>query len=286
MVQKCKTCDYERNAPDGICLLKKTSDGLILRCVGGWSKDKHYYLRRYLEIFTTSMREKWKGQLYYLDLFAGPGKCRVRETEEEIDASPLIALNTRFPFAGYFFVELNKESMNALKKRCDNHSLYDRIVFIEGDCNEKIDLVINEIPQRSLGLAFIDPTGLHFRFPTLEKLSQRKVDLIITFPLWMSIGRNLKKFLEQEASLLDLTIGDKDWRKCKTRREIVQYFRKKLETLNYVIVKSEEEREISIRSTTKNLPLYCLLFASKHPLGYEFWKRVGETNHTGQRSLF
>src|SRR5690348_5460979 len=30
--------------------------------------------------------------MYYVDLFAGPGRCRIRGTEKELDGSPLIAL--------------------------------------------------------------------------------------------------------------------------------------------------------------------------------------------------
>lgn len=281
---KCKNCDYLRNAPEGICLVKPASDGLPLRCVGGWSKAKHYYLKRYIDTFTTGMRLKWKGQLYYLDLFAGPGKCRIRETEEEIDGSPLLALNSVFPFAGYFFVELEREVLNCLSKRCKSHKVHEKINFIQGDCNEKINEIINDIPSRSLSLAFIDPTGLHFKFSTLQELAKRKVDLIITFPEGMAIKRNLKKFLEQEHSLLDNVIGDREWRQFKTGREIIGYFRKKLETLEYQEVKLGDE--IPIRSTIKNLPLYCLLFASKHPVGYKFWKEVGKIEYTGQRRLF
>lgn len=280
----CKNCDYVQNAPDGVCSLKLASDGLPLRCVGGWSKAKHYYLRRYIYAFTTGMRLKWHGQLYYIDLFTGPGKCRVRETEEEIDGSPLLALNGPFPFAGYFFVEIDREILDILSERCKSHRLYKRIHFLEGDCNEKIDEIISQIPLRSLSLAFVDPTGLHFKFSTLQKLATRKVDLIVTFPEGMAINRNIKKFLEEESCPLDEVMGDRGWRQFKTGKGILKDYRKKLQSLGYEEVKLGDE--IVIRSITKKLPLYCLLFASKHLLGYEFWKNIGKIEYTGQRELF
>jgi three-Cys-motif partner protein len=283
-LQKCTNCDYFSNAPDGICSLRPASDGLPLRCVGGWSKAKHYYLRRYIYAFTTGMRLKWHNQLYYIDLFAGPGKCRARETEEEIEGSPLLALNTQFPFAGYFFVELNREILNILSERCKRHQLYEKIQFIEGDCNEKIDEVTSKIPLRSLSLAFIDPTGLHFKLSTIEKLATRKVDLIITFPEGMAVNRNIKKFIEEENCPLDEVMGDSRWRQFKTGKEIIKYYREKLQSLGYREVKLGDE--VPIRSISKKLPLYCLLFASKHPLGYKFWKNIGKIEHTGQRRLF
>lgn len=292
---KCKNCDYLKNAPDGICSLRMAADGLLIRCVGAWSKAKHYYLKRYIDTFTTSMRLKWHGQLYYIDLFAGPGKCRIRTTEEEIDASPLIALSAPYPFAGYFFVDLNKGALDTLLTRCKRHKYYDRMKLIHGDCNLVIDNIIKDIPRRSLSLAFIDPTGLHFKLQTLQKLAKRKVDLIITFPQGMAINRNIKKFLKEEHSPLDEWIGDEGWRQLyhkklrgqkdeMVERGIVGYYRKKLEALGYQEVKLGEE--IPIRSIAKNLPLYCLLFACKHPLGHKFWQDISKVDHTGQRRLF
>ncbi|MCK4325174.1 three-Cys-motif partner protein TcmP [bacterium] len=294
-LQECTHCDYIKNAPDGICSLRLASDGLSLRCVGEWSKAKHYYLRRYIHIFTAGMRLKWRNQLYYIDLFSGPGKCRVRETEEEIDGSPLLALNSQFPFAGYFFVEVNKEILNILSERCKDHQLGERIHLMGGDCNEKIDEIMSKVPSRSLSLAFIDPTGLHFRFSTIKKLATRKTDLIITFPQGMAINRNIKKFLKEEHSPLDDWMGDREWRQLYQKqlkgqrdevveRGIIGYYRKKLETVGYKEVRLGDE--IPIRSVAKNLPLYCLVFASRHPLGYKFWKDIAKIEHTGQRRLF
>jgi len=143
---------------------------------------------------------------------------------------------------------------------------------------------MRDIPIRSLSLAFIDPTGLHFKFVTLQKIAQRKVDLIITFPEGMAIKRNIKKFLAEQHSPLDDVIGDREWRTHQTGRGIIEHYRKKLASLGYQEVKSGEE--IPIRSTEKNLPLYCLLFASKSPLGHKFWKDISMIEHTGQRRLF
>lgn len=281
---KCKNCDHESNAKGGVCSLKKASDGLLLRCVGDWSEAKHYYLKRYIEIFTTSMREKWNGQLYYIDLFSGPGKCKIRQTEEEIDGSPLIALNAPYAFARYFFVDLDQEVVNALSERCRNHPNYDRINFYPRDCNTVIDDIIKDIPMRSLSLAFVDPTGFHFKFSTSQKLAKRRVDLIITFPEGMARKRNMNKFLAEPHSPLDDVMGDNGWRQFKTGREIIEYYRKKLSFLEYQEVKLGAE--IPIRASNTNILLYFLLFASKHPLGHQFWRDIGKIDHTGQRRLF
>src|ERR1019366_7008642 len=111
----------------------------------------------YLDIFSVGMNKKWAGKLYYVDLFAGPGKCLIRDTNEEIDGSPLIAL--KFNFAKYFFVESDKGCRRALAARVKARAPEKNkdVEIIQGDCNDEIDRL--NLPPSGLGLAFIDPTG-------------------------------------------------------------------------------------------------------------------------------
>ena len=135
------------------------SDGLPVRDSGIWITEKLYYLGRYLKIFSIGMKKKWAGRLYYVDLFAGPGRCRIRETEKEIDGSPLVAL-LGFDFARYFFFEMESSCFEALGERTKKRApdKWEKVKMIPGDCNDTIDRA--GLPQEGLGLAFIDPTGI------------------------------------------------------------------------------------------------------------------------------
>jgi three-Cys-motif partner protein len=285
----CIKCDHEKNAPNGVCLTSKGTDGLNVRCVGGWAKDKYYYIGRYLDMFTISMRQKW--QLYYIDLFSGCGKCRVRETGEEIDGSGLIALNLRFPFNKYFFIDLDNMSLQSLQDRVRGHPLFDRISFKMGDCNELVMQLLPNLPNKgTLYLVLIDPTGLQISFDTIRKLtSRRRADLVITFPEGMAIKRNIDKFFAKEDSLLDDFMGDRKWRDLYNpaskldKHFLVNLYKDNLRNIDYQEVKTGFD--ILIRSTKRRLPLYFIIFASKNPLGYRFWSSVSEIDPTGQRRL-
>jgi three-Cys-motif partner protein len=89
--------------------------------------DKHDYLRRYIEA-TRDVRggfdgsrprgEHPIGRTAYVDLFAGSGRARVRETRQFIDGSPLVALKTaRNPFTVVILCELNETNAEALRRR-------------------------------------------------------------------------------------------------------------------------------------------------------------------------
>ena len=291
----CKTCKYRKEPPkDGICPVPSESDGLAIRCVGEWSKDKYYYLGRYVDAFTTAMQGKWKVGLCYIDLFSGQGKSRIRETGQEIDASPLISLQTKSHFSKYIFIDSDDTSINALRQRI---SRFPNLIHpIRADCNKDVDTIISKIPSKSLSLAFADPTGLDLHFQTLQKLTEeRRVDLIIIYPEGMALKRNIPKFLRsKKQNPLDLWMGDNGWKEVyesrlkqfgyeEAVRAILQYYREKLKILDYQKAKSGEE--ILVRSSTRKLPLYLLLFASKHPLGYKLWAKIAAIESTGQRKL-
>ena len=94
--------------------LKPEDDGLPLRAAGPWAQEKLDYLARYIAVFESSMHAKWRVR-NYVDLLAGPGKNRIRDTGAVILGSPLLALTTRYPFTGYHFVELDPGHAEALR---------------------------------------------------------------------------------------------------------------------------------------------------------------------------
>jgi len=265
------------------------SDGLVARDSGAWAKEKLYYLERYFDIVSVGMKKKWAGRLYYVDLFAGPGKCRIRETNEEIDGSPLIAL--KFNFAKYFFVESDDKRCRALQARVKARAPEKDVEIIQGDCNDEIEKI--KLPPSSLGLAFIDPTGVYsLAFGTIRKLAHdRKIDLIINFPEGMGIRMNLFQYTETERNALNRFMDSARWqeryRQAPTSfneicTEIAKEYLTNLRSLGYIAVDGDW---IPVR-TDQNTLLYYLLFASKHRRGNDFWRKIKRIDPYGQRHLF
>jgi three-Cys-motif partner protein len=266
------------------------NDGLPVRGSGIWAKEKLYYLERYLDIFSVGMQQKWHGSIYYVDLFAGPGQCRITETGEEFDGSPLIAL--KFNFAKYFFFESDPACFKALETRIRARApeKLRNITLIPADCNKKIDQV--KPTSGALGLAFVDPTGiLPIAFETIRKLAaNRKIDLIINFHEGMGIRMNIHQYPKKEQSALKQFLGsDRSIKQFRTApssidqvcHEITNEYRDNLRGLGYQVVDGDR---IPIK-TDKNALLYYLLFASKDPRGNDFWRKIGLIDPHGQRKL-
>lgn len=284
MNNKCNGCSHDDNTVEGLCQVQKGSDGLEVLCVGEWALEKHYYLDRYLRLVTKAMVNKWNSGLTYIDLFSGPGKCIVRESGEEVDGSPLIAL--KHGFTRYIFVETNKKSIEVLEKRCKTLKSNNSVSFIPEDCNDVIDEIRKLIPKDSLSVALVDPFRLNFKFDTYEKLTNnRRMDLIINFPIGMAIKRNLK------SKELDSFLGGDTWRssilhsKNNISVDISNYFKANLAKIGYIQPKEYFIGDVVVKNSLK-VPLYNLLFASKHPLGTTFWDKIRKYDPSGQKTLF
>lgn len=84
------------------------SDGLPVLVQGSWSRDKLYFLSYFISLFNGGMKYKWPTRAF-VDLFAGPGLCKDRNTGAEFLGSPLEALGCHVPFTHLFLNDINKE---------------------------------------------------------------------------------------------------------------------------------------------------------------------------------
>ncbi len=290
--------------------LQPQDDGLPMRPSGAWVAEKLDYLERYINIFETSMRSKPWRKRHYIDLFAGPGKCFVSETGDVYLGSPLLSLTTPHPFTDYFFVDLNPDNIATLKRRCDVSSTCDHIQYFVGDSNIVVREIVDHIlavdrlriPGKwsSLNLTFLDPEGLELRWETVATLAQPyRMDLIIHYPqggLNRYMGQASKA---EEQTAVDLFFGGIEWRKLYEEwqnkrthfgihRLLMDHYKEKLQELGYKEVLRDDEvgDEPLIRNAKKKAPLYRLLFASKHPLGHDFWRKITRRDIHGQARLF
>lgn len=263
-----------------------TSDGLPARGSGAWVLDKKDYVERYLGIFTKGVSNKWGGKLAYVDLFSGPGKNLIRDTGEEVDGSPLLAL--KCDFARYVFVDV-PEVLATLRTRLREHPKFACISFVEGDCNIVIDALLKHLPADHLTLAFIDPTGLQIRFDTIRRLvHNRKVDLLMTIQFGMGIQMNFHQYIKSEGDALTAFLGNNDWRTdveeagtvSQAGKRILKKYMAQLRTLGYL-----ETNDLEIVRNDQNTPLYFVVMASRHELGNKFWREVTKIAPSGQRTM-
>jgi len=278
------------------------NDGLVMRAAGEWVKFKLDYLSRYIDIFETSMRRKWDRR-FYIDLLSGPGKNRIKKTNEVLFGSPLIALTTKYPFTNYIFNEIDNNYYEALAKRLkEGLNPQIKVDLYNSDCNLVVDEIIRKEGyslNASLNFCFLDPEGLNVKWSTMEKLANvRRMDILFFYPQ-EGIARNIEHYYEsEEACKLDEFFGDREWRYIYTdlkkknqlrfiHRHFIDYYKSKLQQLGYIDFSNDHIEDAPlIRSSKTKAPLYRLVFASKHELGNIFWKKISKIDFTGQKRLF
>jgi three-Cys-motif partner protein len=261
-------------------------DGLPAQCVGQWSADKHYYLKQYIEA-TRAVRAgylppKGRGGAAFIDLFAGPGLVRVRESGDIQDGSPMVAFcHAEAPFTRLVFCDLDGDNVRALRSRTASQA--GRVTIIEGDCNKKIDQVIEVVPEHGLNIALVDPFSLSaLKFHTLKRLAEfKRMDLVIHFPTG-DIKRNLRQH-EKTRRSLDEALGTPDWAsKISNDTDVaalIDVFKSQIATLGYG---SQQVRSEPIKNS-QNVTIYYLVYASKNDRGDKIWQSITKNKPTGQR---
>lgn len=275
-------------------LPRLVNDDLSTPPVGGWSEDKYRHVQHYAEIFATSMKNKWPCRVY-VDLFAGAGRSKLRESGAIVPSSPLLALGIRDPFDKYVFCDADPVKLDALRQRVEREYPNAKVDYVDRDVNESVDEVLAKIPLHRTGygvltFCFADPYGLrNLRFATLKRLSERLVDCLVLIPSGMEARRFWEELNEPDNPTLDVFLGTTSWREeAKTTKLnpldfVTDQFGRRMATLGYRYAGLSEA--LLVRSTAKNLALYDLVLFSRSKLGERFW-REARKYATDQQSLF
>ena len=268
--------------------LVTASDGLPALEVADHAKEKEFVLRRIVEIFNVGMQNRWD-QRYYVDVFAGPGRCLIRGTTTEINGSPMLAAESAAKFTDYFLADSDPESLSTLRERISRLALPEEIgvQYYLNDADTVVREILKDLPQarQSLGLTVFDPWGWDFSFETLATMSaNRRLDLVVNFPIGY-IKRNWDRELAQLDRFMNGTSYKEPFQSAMRRetpgelpaRVLLDAYATELRNIGYGFIRDNVRVDNS-----RHLTLYSLIFASKHERGADFWDKVTQRQGTGQ----
>lgn len=253
--------------------------------VGKWAEDKHALVSYYAKLFATGMKDKWHERIY-IELYAGSGYSKIRNTTRIISGSPLQALALEHPFDKYIFCEANPVALGALRTRVEKIAPSAKVAYIQGDCNKRVGDILSEISPHSSGhrvlsLCFVDPYDIGIKFETLHKLSDRFVDFLVLLALYMDANRNYENYVKDAAVKIDEFLGSPTWREEWKARQLegtpfpqflAEEFSKSMETLQYRSQPFYKMKPVKIAEM--NVALYRLALFSRSAVAYTFWDQV------------
>lgn len=265
-------------------------DGLPVEEVGVWAKEKHEYLCRYIDI-SRSARAKYLGPrkagATYIDLFCGPGRCKVRDSDEWIDGGVVAAWKKSqeggSPFSQIYICDLDIQRREAAAIRL--RKLGAPVIEIDGAAVDVVKQVIVQLNAYGLHFAFLDPFDLAaLNFDIIVALSAlKRIDMLVHISQ-MDLQRNVVTYATTDNSPFDTFAPG--WREKVSiaqgqqnlRQQIFKYWRDSVAELGVW-----PSTDMRLLTGSNNQPLYWLLMAAKHPLPHKFWTTA--SNIEGQSTF-
>ena len=274
---------------------------------GAWTRQKLEILRRYLDTYTTVLKEQ-PFNLVYVDAFAGAGAWSPESTydiadygeyREMVDGSATIALNVADkPFDRLIFIEKNEGRSTSLRALRDNYPGRSIQVFSD-DANVALPRFCEQMGDFDRAVVFLDPFATQVNWSTVEAVADtRKIDCWILFPL-MAIARMMP--IEQEptpalSAHLDRIFGSREhWQglyrpplqsdmfdsdprlqRSSGSEQIAGLYRTRLESAFARVAPTRRTLRNSMNS-----PLFELFFAASNPAGAR--RAIPIANHILER---
>jgi len=263
------------------------ADGLPARCSGDWIRRKHHYLDHYCGITAMAMKNRFKSRVF-VDVMAGPGLCKLKDTGEELFGSPLTAM--KHPFTKFVFIESDPIMAAALEKRVQAHPKAELATVISEDWTKVV--TTGQLDFEGLVVAFVDPTGIaQAPWTAVERLlrGNRSIDLLTTLQYSMGITLNLYQYVDAEpekTTALDVFLGERDWRNWQRGRSDSEFtghvLNRYLEKFGDLGFQSSRQITVGARDSAFR---YRLALLSRHPKADEFWQKIITVDESGQREL-
>ena len=238
---------------------------------GNWTTAKLRVLGKYLQAYTTALRNKPDRRRpfrkAYIDAFAGTGYRESRaeqadgvqelllpdladdEPQELLEGSARIALRTAPPFDRYIYIERSLQRCQQLEGlRSEFPALASRIDILQGDANKEIQRLCTMNWRSHRAVLFLDPYGMQVEWETLEAVARTgAIDLWLLFPLGVGVNRLVTRSGDIPSGWrrrLDLILGTEEWYDAFYRVERVPDL-------------IDGERESVVKASVESIGRYC-----------------------------
>ena len=187
--------------------------------IGYWSEVKLDIVREYASAYSVilSARNNPSFHHIYIDAFAGAGVHLSRKTGEFVPGSPVNALAIHPRFKAYYFIDLDGDKFDSLKRITAN---IPTAHLFHGDCNS---ILLKEVFPNCLyadyrrALCLLDPYGLHVDWEVIHAAGQMKsFEVFLNFPV-ADMNRNVlwndpRSVSEEQAKRMSKYWGDDSWK--------------------------------------------------------------------------
>lgn len=260
--------------------------------IGYWSEVKLDIVREYASAYSRILAAQVGLYHVYIDGFAGAGEHLSKATSDVIPGSPRVVLGIAPPFREFFFVDMDGDKVEHLKRLAGDRS---DVHLHHGDCNRVLlDEVFPRVRYEDYrrGLCLLDPYGLDLEWAVIREAGRlRTIDLFLNFPI-MDANRNVlwrdpTNVSEAQAARLTRFWGDESWRDAVYRPSRQgNLFQKTVEKAgNDEVVQAFCRRLLDVagfKNVPKPIPMrndqgrtvYYLIFASQKAVANQIVRQI------------
>jgi three-Cys-motif partner protein len=278
---------------DRLALASDDSD--IARAARPWTRDKLALIGYYLTPFARLCSEKAGGWVY-VDGFAGNGANSVDEFGRA-KGSALLGATTTPPPNYLIAIESDPTNFRALESRL--RKIDPRFVVRNGDANNLLPELLNQVDRSLPGFCVRDPEGLELSWTTVELCARNRVrsypyELLIYFSTpgaARSAGVQDSRFLDMNEDRLNRFFGNEQWRAVADPirrgelppgaggRRFLDLYEKQLRALGYRTILHRPANSMA------GTLVYHLIFASANAAGENIMKDALRRAYASQRPL-
>jgi len=195
---------------------------------------KLIFLNYSLDMYTTIIKKHFTN-VFYVDLFAGSGINKMKNSKDDLVGSPFIAfLNHKDKYTKFFFCENDSKLFDALEKRTIALSPKN-VEFFDKDCNTELDSIIKQISgfNNKHAFFFIDPYSMEFNWKSMEKVLNLHSDIVFTF-MSSQIARAYSAAMAKPSystKALDGFFGDKSWKSVRGAKNLVEIYKNNIKKI-------------------------------------------------------
>lgn len=187
---------------------------------GDWTRVKLDTLEKYLDIYTTAMKNQ-RSNFHYVDAFAGTGQrdgeddpthSLIKEIET-LKGSATRALECKHPFDHYHFNDTNPHHVKALRELAAQHP--DKNVNVtQEDANVFVQQFCRDMRPMDRAIIFLDPYSSELEWSTLKAIRKtEKVDLWLLFPISTLLRVTPRNGPRDEwGGAIERMLGTSDWK--------------------------------------------------------------------------
>jgi three-Cys-motif partner protein len=255
--------------------------GLLVEKVGPWARDKLKILADYIH---ASGGARSKYPLHgpaYIDVFCGAGRSLIRDTNEFIDGSPIVAFKkangSAAPFASINISDARPDLLTVAEKRLN--AIGAPVRAIHGPASSSMPRIVRTLDPEGLHLAFLDPHNLGtLSFDLFESLAQlKRIDVIVHVSL-SDLQRNADRYTSDAHDQFDKfapgwrSFVGLDMNQEALRAAIIQYWSGKVMEIGLPRAKHCE-----LIKGSQGQRLYWLILLARHSLAHRLWSKISSS---------